>query len=160
MLSSSEMPPASELADKTDAELVSIVLSDKGSDAAERAWTVLQRRYENLMQTLARTDVLILDDWGLASRGDRERRDLLEVIEERTGRRATMVTSQLPVDPCHEIVGDATFGYAILDRLVHHAHWITRTGGSLRRRTADVSSPTTKDLPSPALLSSRGVRHY
>jgi len=89
--------------------------------------------YGKLLQQLAKTDLLILDDWGLAPLGDRERRDLLEVIEDRAGRRATLVTSQIPVEHWHELVGDATFGDAIMDRLVHHAHRITLTGGSLRR---------------------------
>ncbi|MDQ2665460.1 MAG: IS21-like element helper ATPase IstB [Gemmatimonadota bacterium] len=91
--------------------------------------------YGKLMQTLAKTDLLILDDWGLAPLGDRERRDLLELVEDRAGRRATLVTSQLPIEHWHEMIGDATFGDAILDRLVHHAHRITLTGGSLRRLT-------------------------
>lgn len=89
--------------------------------------------YGKLLQQLAKTELLILDDWGLAPLGDRERRDLLEIVEDRVGRRATLVTSQLPVEHWHELVGDATFGDAILDRLVHHAHRITLTGGSMRR---------------------------
>jgi len=89
--------------------------------------------YGRLLLQLAKTDLLILDDMGLSALGDRERRDLLEVLEDRAGRRATLVTSQLPVEHWHELVGDATFGDAILDRLVHHAHRITLTGGSLRR---------------------------
>jgi DNA replication protein DnaC len=93
--------------------------------------------YGKLLQQLAKTDLLILDDWGLAPLGDRERRDLLEIVEERAGRRATLVTSQIPVEHWHELVGDATFGDAILDRLVHHAHRITLTGGSLRRLSTD-----------------------
>jgi len=91
--------------------------------------------YGKLLQQLAKTELLILDDWGLAPLGDRERRDLLEIVEDRVGRRATLVTSQLPVEHWHELVGDATFGDAILDRLVHHAHRITLTGGSMRRMT-------------------------
>jgi DNA replication protein DnaC len=98
--------------------------------------------YGKLMQTLGKADLLILDDWGLAPLADRERRDLLEVIEDRSGRRATLVTSQLPVDHWHELVGDPTFGDAILDRLVHHAHHITLTGGSLRRHAPDDSTTT------------------
>jgi DNA replication protein DnaC len=89
--------------------------------------------YGRVLHQLAKTELLILDDWGLAPLGDRERRDLLEVIEDRSGRRATLVTSQVPVEHWHELVGDATFGDAILDRLVHHAHTITLTGGSLRK---------------------------
>jgi DNA replication protein DnaC len=98
--------------------------------------------YGKLMQTMAKTDLLILDDWGLAPLGDRERRDLLELVEERAGRRATLVTSQLPIEHWHEMIGDATFGDAILDRLVHHAHRLTLTGGSLRRLAPTTKSPT------------------
>jgi len=101
--------------------------------------------YGRLLQQLAKTDLLILDDWGLAPLGDRERRDLLEVVEDRSGRRATLVTSQVPVEHWHELVGDATFGDAILDRLVHHAHKITLTGGSLRKLTPSSSTTTTTD---------------
>ncbi|MGH7713277.1 MAG: IS21-like element helper ATPase IstB [Gemmatimonadaceae bacterium] len=99
--------------------------------------------YGKLLHQLGKTDLLILDDWGLAALGDRERRDLLEVIEDRSGRRATLITSQVPVDHWHELVGDATFGDAILDRLVHHAHRITLTGGSLRKlQLSDMTSST------------------
>lgn len=99
--------------------------------------------YGRLMQQLAKTELLIIDDWGLAPLGDRERRDLLEVIEDRSGRRATLVTSQVPVDHWHELVGDATFGDAILDRLVHHAHRITLSGGSLRKlKPVDTATTT------------------
>jgi len=111
-------------------------------------------RTENGCRRSRKPDLLILDDWGLPPLGDRERRDLLEVIEDRTGRRATLVASQLPVDHWHELVGDPTFGDAILDRLVHHAPRITLTGGSLRRLTTDVPHPTSKTDP----LSSAALR--
>ena len=101
--------------------------------------------YGKLMQTFAKTDLLILDDWGLAPLGDRERRDLLELVEDRAGRRATLVTSQLPIEHWHDNIGDATFGDAILDRLVHHAHRITLTGGSLRRLPTTDSTTTQDD---------------
>ena len=61
----------------------------------------------------------------------------------RAGRRATLVTSQLPIEHWHEMIGDATFGDAILDRLVHHAHRLTLTGGSLRRLAPTTKSSTT-----------------
>ena len=99
--------------------------------------------YGRLLQHFAKTDLLILDDWGLAPLGDRERRDLLEIMEDRTGRRATLVTSQVPVDHWHDLIGDATFGDAILDRLVHHAHRITLTGGSLRKLQPPPTTPAT-----------------
>ncbi|MCU0636122.1 MAG: IS21-like element helper ATPase IstB [Gemmatimonadaceae bacterium] len=97
--------------------------------------------YGALLQSLARIDLLILDDWGLAPLGDRERRDLLELLEDRGGRRATCITSQLPLEHWHDMIGDATFGDAILDRVVHQAHRVTLTGGSLRRGTAPEISP-------------------
>lgn len=89
--------------------------------------------YTKLLQRLARAQLLVLDDWGLASLDDLGRRDLLEVLDDRYGRRANLLTSQIPVQHWHEIVGDATFGDAILDRLVHNAHTITLKGGSMRR---------------------------
>ncbi|MFN7800455.1 ATP-binding protein, partial [Gemmatimonas sp.] len=89
--------------------------------------------YAKLMQTLARTDLLILDDWGLAPLGDRERRDLLELVAHRVGPRATLVTTQRPAEPWHAMSGDPTFGDATLDPLGHHAHRLTLPGGSLRR---------------------------
>lgn len=99
--------------------------------------------YARLLAHLARTDLLIIDDWGLAPVGDRERRDLLEIIEDRTGRRSTLITSQVPVEHWHELIGDATFGDAILDRLVHNAHRITLTGGSLRKNANDTTGAPT-----------------
>ena len=93
-----------------------------------------------LLQQLIKTDLLILDDWGLAPMGDRERRDLLEIIEDRTGRRATLITSQVPIEHWHDSIGDATFGDAILDRLVHHAHRIVLTGGSMRKLLAPAAA--------------------
>jgi DNA replication protein DnaC len=98
--------------------------------------------YGRLLAHLARTDLLILDDWGLAPVGDRERRDMLEMIEDRTGRRSTLITSQVPVEHWHELIGDATFGDAILDRIVHNAHRITLTGGSLRKHQNNGTTTT------------------
>jgi DNA replication protein DnaC len=89
--------------------------------------------YAKLLKRLARAPLLILDDWGLAGLDDLGRRDLLEILDDRYGRKATLVTSQVPIDDWHEIVGDATFGDAILDRLLHNAHRITLKGGSMRR---------------------------
>jgi DNA replication protein DnaC len=90
--------------------------------------------YGKLLATLAKTELLLVDDWGLAPLADRERRDVLEVLEDRSGCRATLVTSQLPFDHWHESVGDPTFGDAILDRLVHQAHRLTLKGPSMRRQ--------------------------
>jgi len=93
--------------------------------------------YGKLLASLAKADLLILDDWGLAPLADRERRDLLEVLEDRHGRRATLVTSQLPLEHWHNAVGDPTFADAILDRLVHQAHRLTLKGTSMRRQDTE-----------------------
>jgi DNA replication protein DnaC len=90
-------------------------------------------RYGKVMAQLAKTDLLILDDWGLARRSDENRRDLLEMLEDRYGRRSTLVTSQLPVEHWHEALGDPTLADAILDRLVHQAYKIALKGDSLRK---------------------------
>jgi len=79
-------------------------------------------RQERILKTIARMEVLIIDDWGLAVLTAPERRDLLEVLEDHHGRASTIVTSQLPVEHWHEAIGDPTFADAILDRLVHNAH--------------------------------------
>lgn len=91
-------------------------------------------RHARLLKSLAKIDVLILDDWGLGILAPTERRDLLEILEDRHGRGSTIVTSQLPVDHWHEAIGDPTLADAILDRLVHNAHRLLLSGESLRRR--------------------------
>jgi DNA replication protein DnaC len=90
-------------------------------------------RYAKLMASLAKVDVLILDDWGLALLDDERRRDLLELLDERYQTRSTIITSQLPVATWHDSLGDPTLADAILDRLVHHAHPLNLVGESLRK---------------------------
>jgi DNA replication protein DnaC len=90
-------------------------------------------RYARLLRALGGVQLLILDDWGLEPLDAAARHDLLEILEERHGRRSTIVTSQLPVDKWHHVIGDPTYADAILDRLVHNAHRIDLTGDSLRR---------------------------
>lgn len=98
--------------------------------------------YAKLLARLAKTQLLLLDDFGLATLTDAERRELLEVLEDRYGRRATLITSQLPFDHWHDVMGDATFADAILDRLVHNAHKIILKGESMRRKnTTEHSKP-------------------
>jgi DNA replication protein DnaC len=77
---------------------------------------------------------LILDDWGLAPLSDENRRDVLESVEDRHDRRATIITSQLPVEHWHDALGDPTLADAILDRLVHNAYKIVLQGESMRKR--------------------------
>jgi len=90
--------------------------------------------YPKLMATLAKTDVLLLDDWGLAQIPPAGRNDLLELLDDRQGTGSTIVTSQLPVAEWHACVGDATLADAILDRLIHNAHRITLKGDSMRKK--------------------------
>jgi DNA replication protein DnaC len=91
-------------------------------------------RYGKLLVSLARTDLVVFDDWGLPLLTDEQRRDLLEVLDDRHGNRSTIVTSQLPVDNWHEALGDPTIADAILDRLVHNAHTITLGGETMRKK--------------------------
>lgn len=91
-------------------------------------------RYSKLLAQLAKIDVLLIDDWGLAAFDDLHRRDLLEVLDDRHGVRSTIVTSQLPIEHWHAAIGDATLADAILDRLVHNAHQLNLRGDSLRRK--------------------------
>lgn len=93
-------------------------------------------RFPKLMAGYAKTDLIVLDDWGLASLDAAARRDLLELLDDRHGQRSTLVTSQLPVDHWHEVIGDPTLADAILDRLVHSAYRITLKGESMRKRKA------------------------
>src|SRR5215211_3643911 len=97
-------------------------------------------RDPKLMASLAKTALLILDDWGLASLSDENRRDVLEVLEDRHGRSATLVTSQFPVEHWHEALGNPTLADAILDRLLHNAYKITLRGESMRKRHAPVKT--------------------
>ena len=89
--------------------------------------------YEKLLKSYARTDVLVLDDWGLAQIGAQERRDLLEILEDRYDLRSTVVTSQLPVKSWYDSIGDSTLADGILDRLVHGAYEIAMEGESMRK---------------------------
>ena len=98
-------------------------------------------RYPRLMNTLAKVDVLILDDWGLEGGiSDRQRRNLLEVLDYRYASRSTIVTSQLPVDSWHQHIGDPTLADAILDRMVHNAYSIALDGPSMRRKKASLQA--------------------
>jgi len=86
-----------------------------------------------LLSRFARLDLLILDDWGITPLRDPDRRDLLEVVEDRDGSRSTLVTSQIPISKWHDYLGDPTVADAIADRLLHSAHRITLKGPSRRK---------------------------
>jgi DNA replication protein DnaC len=101
--------------------------------------------YTRLLARLAKTDLLILDDWGLAPLADQERRDVLEVLEDRFGARSTIVASQLPVKIWHEYIGEPTIADAVLDRLVHNAHRIELKGESMRKNRSDLTKEEQSD---------------
>jgi len=89
--------------------------------------------YARLLGKLARTDILVIDDWGLTPSRDTERQDLLEILEDRYGSRSTIMSSQIPRDKWHDYLGDATVADAILDRIIHNAHKVVLNGPSRRK---------------------------
>ena len=90
-------------------------------------------RYAKLLASLARADLLILDDWGAQVMAPDHRRDLMEIVEDRYDRGSLLITSQVPVKRWHEIIGDPTLADAILDRIVHAAYRIDLDGETLRK---------------------------
>lgn len=90
-------------------------------------------RYGKILVSFSQYDLLILDDWGTAVLTDEQRKDLFEILEDRYDRRSTLVTSQIPPNHWHEIIGDPTLADAILDRLIHNAHYIVLKGDSMRK---------------------------
>jgi len=90
-------------------------------------------RYAKLLRSIARVDLLILDDWGPEQLNAEQRRDLLEIVEDRYDTRSILITSQLPVSQWYEIIGDPTLADAILDRVVHNAYRIELKGESMRK---------------------------
>jgi DNA replication protein DnaC len=92
--------------------------------------------YTRLLARFAKTDVLILDDWGLAPLNDQQRRDILEILEDRHALHSTVVTSQLPVENWHDFIAHPTIADAVLDRLVHNAHKLKMMGPSRRKEKA------------------------
>lgn len=93
------------------------------------------------LETLKNTDVLLLDDWGMSAMDRQTRADLLEIIDDRAGHRATIITSQLPIEHWHEWIGDPTLADAMLDRLMQSHHRFTLTGESLRKKTIFGKTP-------------------
>src|SRR5213596_1917347 len=101
-------------------------------------------RYARLLKTLSRVDLLILDDWGLAPLTGEQRRDLLEVVDDRHQRGSTIITSQIPIDHWHEVMADPAIADAVLDRLVHNTHRLALKGDSMRKITAQRTAQRAK----------------
>jgi DNA replication protein DnaC len=91
-------------------------------------------RYPRLLNSYARTNLLVLDDWGLSPLTDEQRKDLFEILEDRYDIHSTLVTSQLPISKWHQVIGDPSVADALLDRLVHNAHKLVLKGESMRKK--------------------------
>ena len=89
--------------------------------------------YSRKLYAMARCELLVLDDWGIAPFTDEQRRDMLEILDDRYGRRSTLVAAQVPVEKWHEVIADPTLADAILDRLLHNAYKIQMKGESMRK---------------------------
>ena len=97
-------------------------------------------RLPRLLTTLERIRLLIIDDWGPEPLNAEQRRDLLEIVDDRDDRSSLLITSQVPVNRWHQVIADPTLGDAILDRILHRAHRIELKGPSLRRRLVAAES--------------------
>ena len=97
-------------------------------------------RLPRLLTTLERIRLLIVDDWGPEPLNAEQRRDLLEIVDDRDDRSSLLITSQVPVNRWHQVIADPTLGDAILDRILHRAHRIELKGPSLRRRLVAAES--------------------
>src|SRR6185312_11473069 len=106
----------------------------------ELAVARLHGRQARVLRTLARTRLLIIDDWLMVKLTAEQRRDLMEVIDDRHQRASTILATQVPLDRWHDQIGDPTYADAILDRLVHNAYRIELRGGSMRQRRAPLST--------------------
>jgi DNA replication protein DnaC len=97
--------------------------------------------YPRLLARIAKVHVLVIDDFALNPVTDAERRDFLEILEDRYGLAATIVTSQLPPAQWHDYLSDPTLADAICDRLLHHAHRVVLKGPSRRKEPAPEAEP-------------------
>lgn len=98
--------------------------------------------HHKFLRGLERTDLLILDDFGLWPLNHQNRLDLLEIIEDRHGRRSTLIATQIPVSEWHDLIGEKTIADAILDRQVHRAHRIELKGESMRKQKPKTTTTT------------------
>jgi len=96
-------------------------------------------RYVKMMNTIAKSQVLIIDDWGLSALTEGEQRDLLEILDDRHNINSTIMCGQLPVEHWHEILANPTLADAIMDRLVHNAYKINLKGESMRKKKSKLT---------------------
>ena len=111
-------------------------------------------RFARLFRLLVKVDLLVLDDWGPDRLSASQRRDLMEIVEDRHGRGSTLITSQLPVTSWHDVIGEPTLGDAILDRIVHNAYRLELDGPSMRKLKA--GEATELSTPPVAMIAADG----
>ena len=111
-------------------------------------------RFTRQFRMLVKVDLLVLDDWGPDRLSASQRRDLMEIVEDRHGRGSTLITSQLPVATWHEVIGEPTLGDAILDRIVHNAYRLELDGPSMRKLKA--GEATELSTPPVAMIAADG----
>jgi DNA replication protein DnaC len=119
-------------------------------------------RFARLFRTLVKTNLLVLDDWGPDRLTANQRRDLMEIVEDRHGKASTLITSQLPLDKWHDIIGEPTFADAILDRIVHNAYRLELDGPSMRKLKASeqIQSDASPAAKEPAKGASTPMRKF
>src|SRR5277367_5602620 len=108
-----------------------------GASGLGKSWLACalgHARYARLLRSLARVKLLILDDWGPEALTSSQARDMLEIVEDRYDNGSLIITSQVPIDRWHDLIGVPTLADAILDRVVHNAYRIELSGESLRKR--------------------------
>ena len=113
--------------------------------------------YTRVLARLAKTELLVIDDWGLAPLTSAQRHDLLEVLDDRSERASTLMTSQVPVTAWHALIGEPTLADAICDRLIHTAYVIELSGPSLREARAKTAQHS-PDGGDPALSAPPAAR--
>ena len=118
-------------------------------------------RFARLFRMLVKVDLLVLDDWGPDRLSASQRRDLMEIVEDRHGRGSMLITSQLPVTTWHEVIGEPTLGDAILDRIVHNAYRLELDGPSMRKiKASEATEPAASPVATLAADSkpAKGVK--
>jgi DNA replication protein DnaC len=117
-------------------------------------------RFGRLFRTLVKADLLILDDWGPDRLNPNQRRDLMEIVEDRYGAGSTLITSQLPIDKWHDVIGEPTFADAILDRIVHNAYRLELDGPSMRKikATEPDIAVAQRDISDPSSATSASTK--
>ena len=107
-------------------------------------------RFPRLFRMLVNVDLLVLDDWGPDRLTASQRRDLMEIVEDRHGRGSILITSQLPVASWHDVIGEPTLGDAILDRIVHNAYRLELDGPSMRKIKSEATEPAAQPAETTA----------